>query len=776
MRFCILLCLISVVCASCSTRYYMKRGAIINETGRFDKAASKYEKAYNKSKSKDIQNTAALRAGECYEKVNRLNEAYSWYKRAITANKELPDAYLKAAAVNMKKGDFEVASEYYDKYEHLFEDDQGKNGLYNVDVVKKNLAGKGRYIVELKKDLNSRYSDFGPVYYPGDTCIVYFASTRIVDAKKKRQKIDPVTGDGFSHIFVSEYTQEIKKTDKRGNIGVVRFKEPKWIKPMAFRDSLYSGKHEGAMCFGMDGNSLYFTSSRTIKGSHAGTRIYKATKSEGGENGEKKGWTQVALSGVCGDSVSVGHPALMADGSRMYFVTDQLSGGLGGKDIWYVESSGSGWGEAVNMGEPVNSEYDEMYPYVRDNGVLYFASDRPDGFGGFDLYKYEEQEGEKKLEHLPVPINSFADDFGIVFKPGEDAGLLTSSRSNRSDNIYGFCFIPQQLKVRLLAKNSITDQPIAKVEVTVVCDDGSTSFIETDSVGVATMDVQPQREYAFATENPRFLRGKGVVSTYREKGDRSYDLTIEMQPIEKPIVIPNIYFDVAKWNLRPDAQENLKELLTILEENPNITIELSAHTDMVGNDRANMILSENRARSVVDFLISKGIFWDRLEAKGYGETQPRQINEKDIRMFPFLKVGDVLSERFVRRLNGTQKEDAMQLNRRIEFKVLRTNYKPGPNSKINPNQLAPSAEDTQEIGKTRLKDLKSVQGHFFTLQLGVFKNIPTVINHFKVVFTEKVSQGVRYCTGIYDTRDEAVNAAADLKKQGIDSMIRECNK
>ena len=172
-----------------------------------------------------------------------------------------------------------------------------------------------------------------------------------------------------------------------------------------------------------------------------------------------------------------------------------------------------------------------------------------------------------------------------------------------------------------------------------------------------------------------------------------------MQPIEKPIVIPNIYFDVAKWELRPEARQNLEELLTILEDNPNITIELSAHTDMVGNDEANRILSEHRARAVVDYLIGKGVYWDRLEAKGYGETQPRQINEKDAREYPFFKVGEVLNERFFGRLRGEQRETALQLNRRIEFKVLRTNYKPGPNSLFNPNQMAVAAEEgTKKIG------------------------------------------------------------------------------
>lgn len=770
--FCLLMVFLG---SSCSSRYYMKRGNVIYETGRFYKAAGKYEKAYNKAKPKDFQANAAIKAGQSNENVGLLKEAYNWYHRAERANKEIPEIYLKIAQVSAVRGEFEVAREYYNKYEELFGDEKGKNGLYQLDLIEKDLNARGRYTVDLKKDFNSRYSDFAPAYYPGDTCIVYFASSRGEEAKRRRKKNDPVTGDGYSHIFVTDFTQEQKITDKSGKVTIKKFKEPRWLKPVLIKDSLYSSRAEGALCFSADGTSLYFTSSRIIDGSNRGTRIYKATKGEVDDNGKgRKGWTGLSKSGICGDTVSIGHPALTPDGQRMYFATDRLTGGFGGKDIWYVESNKGKWGEPVNAGELVNTAGDEMFPYVRDNGELYFASNGHYGLGGLDLYKMENVNGKEQLAHLPVPLNSFADDFGIIFKPGSDEGLLTSGRSGRSDDIYSFNFIPQQLRVRMLARNTITEQPIPHVNATVTCDDGAVFYLETDSTGMASMEVVADREYVFVTDNLQFLRGKGTVSTYREKADRFYELLVEMQPIEKPIIIPNIYFDVAKWDLRPDAKENLNELLTILKDNPNITIELSAHTDMVGNDQANMVLSENRALSVMDYLIEKGIYWDRLQSKGYGETQPRQINEKDVKSYPFLKSGDVLNERFINKLRGEQKEEAMQLNRRIEFKVLRTNYKPGPGSLQNPNQKAVAAEDgAAKIGETQLKDLKSIKGKFYTLQLGVFKTVPAFINQFRVVFTEKLKDGVRYCTGIYDTRKDADEAAAKLKQKGIDSFIRE---
>lgn len=762
-----------LVCASCSSRYYMRRGNIIYETGRFYKAETKYEKAFNKARKPDGRVQAALFAAKCMEDVNRTADAHNWYRKAVQADKDFPDAYLKMAEMNIRRGDFEAARDNYERFGERFpEDERMKDGLYYLELLTKDLGEEGRYTVELQKEFNSRYSDFGPVFYPEDPNIVYFASSR-PDGKRKRKKTDPVTGDAFSHIYVTEYTQEIKTADKNGKVKVRRFPDPRWLKPAMLRDSVLSSKSEGGLCFSADGGTLYFTSSRIVDGSNRGTRIYKAKRTVEEKTG-KKSWGQLSGSGICSDSVSVGHPALTPDGSRMYFATDRLPGGKGGKDIWYAEWEDGKWGEPQNAGDPVNTEKDELFPYVRDNGDLYFASDGHGGFGGLDLYCVRETEEGRKLIHLPAPLNSFGDDFGIAFRTGKEEGFLTSSRSGRSDNIYSFTFVPQRLRVRLLARNNTTEAPIPGVEVTVTCDDGNVYYLQTDTAGIAEMEAEPQREYVFAAENPRFLKGKGTVSTYRERGDRLFEVTVEMQPIENPIVIPNIYFDLGKWELRQDAMDNLQELLTILKDNPTIAIELSAHTDMIGNDRANLELSDKRARSVVEYLIAQGVYWDRLEAKGYGETRPRQIDEKTAKSYGFLKAGDVLTERFVGRLRGQDREDALQLNRRIEFKVLHTHYKPGPNSLHNPYEEAKTAEEAQQVGETRLKDLKNVEGHFYTLQLGVFRTVPQVIYNFPVVFTEKAANGgVRYCTGIYDTREEADAAAAALKKKGIECFVKE---
>lgn len=773
----ILFILTAFLLTSCSSGYYMKRGFKMYESGRYYKAGTKYEKAFNKTSSKsERQASMAMRIGQCYQDINKQQEAYNWYRKASRSNKELKEAYLKMAEVSINRGNIETAEEIYVQFNEQYpEEERGKDGLYLLELIRNGMEKEGRYVVELEKELNSRDHDFAPAFDPGDNHFIYFTSTRRTGAKKNRKK-DPVTGDPFTQIFSSEYTQEIRKKDKNGVMKVVRhFPEPRWLVPELAADSLRSKRNDGAVCFSADGRTMYFTSSRQIKGKHLGTRIYKATKSKT-ENDDKETWSTIAPSGICGDSVSVGHPAMSPDGTRLYFVTDLLPGGKGGKDIWYVELENGSFGEPQNAGDIINTEGDELFPYVRDNGELYFASNGHGGFGGLDLYKVTEVDETLQLHHLPAPINSSSDDFGISFRTGNEEGVFSSSRSKRSDNIYRFSYVHQQLNLRLLARNNITERGIPDVKIQLTGDDGSSSSFVSDSLGYMVMKLEPDKAYVFTTEHPDYLIAKVEVSTYREKGDRLYELSLDMQPIEKPIVIPNIYFDVAKWDLREDAMKNLSELLTILKDNPNITIELSAHTDMVGNAAANMLLSERRASSVVDYLIAKGINWDRLVAKGYGKTRPREINEREAKRYTFLKEGDILNEKFIARLKGSQREEALQLNRRIEFKVLTTNYKPGPNSLINPNKEALSAEDTKKIGETTIKDLKGVKGKFYTLQLGVFKNIPTIIHNFRVVFTERLNNGtVRYCTGIYEVRKEAETAAAELKKKGIESIVKEFN-
>ena len=243
-RFIVFCCTLGCLLTACSSQYYVRRGNKIYDTGRFYKSAAKYEKAYEKAKPKEYQANAAIRAGHAYEQVNLLKDACAWYRKAQRVQKENPEVYLKIAELYARMEDEEKAKEYYQEYETLFGDGKGNDGLYRLGQISQDRLQEGRYTVALKKELNSRNSDFSPIYFAGDTCTVYFSSTRKSDPLRKKIKRDPITGDGYSHLYKAEYVQEVRTVGKNGEVKVKKFKEPRWLKPEVLRDSLYSNSHD----------------------------------------------------------------------------------------------------------------------------------------------------------------------------------------------------------------------------------------------------------------------------------------------------------------------------------------------------------------------------------------------------------------------------------------------------------------------------------------------------------------------------------------------------
>jgi peptidoglycan-associated lipoprotein len=378
-------------------------------------------------------------------------------------------------------------------------------------------------------------------------------------------------------------------------------------------------------------------------------------------------------------SISIGHPALSPDELTLYFVAE-MEGGAGGKDIWKSTRSSKSqqWTKAVNLGSPVNTIGDEMYPYVRVDGILYFSSNAQLGLGGLDIFRLDKDEsGRPLIVNLKPPINSSSDDFGIVYDGKEEAGYFSSTRpgGKGNDDIYSFELPSLVFTLRGIVKNEINDQPIPEATTKLEGSDGSSIETLSGKDGSFRFSLKPETDYVLTTSKPKFLKGTASEST---KGlTKSTDLVVEiyMSPIDEVIEVQNIFYDLNRADLRPESMVALDKLIEVLNLNANITIELSSHTDFRNTDAYNMELSQRRAQSVVDYLISKGIAPERLIAKGYGESQPRKISKKLGDKYDFLKDGDILSEDFINKLpTSEQKETAHQINRRTEFKVIRTDY------------------------------------------------------------------------------------------------------
>jgi len=346
--------------------------------------------------------------------------------------------------------------------------------------------------------------------------------------------------------------------------------------------------------------------------------------------------------------------------------------------------------------------------------------------------------------------------------------MFSSSRKKGNDDIYRFDYMPLQFTFSGQVLDSESKEPIEKARINIVSTDGEQSEVKSGKDGKFFLELKPDLEYIAMVSKDGYLNGKELVNTLGINVSRNFKSIIGLKAIEKPIELPNIFYDFGSWSLREESKEALDGLVETLNDNPKITIELGSHSDFVGSESTNKEISQKRAQSVVDYLIDKGIYWDRLIAHGYGESEPRKINSAIVKEHDFLKVDEVLTESRIEKMNSDQKEIANQLNRRTEFKVLSTDYKPGPNSKVKPGS------NSNQIGNTLIKELNKINGVFYTIQVGAFEKntIPTVVQNFKVVFRAKVNETTnRYTTGIYDDIEEAKIEAQNINKKGIKAFV-----
>jgi peptidoglycan-associated lipoprotein len=731
------------------------------QSGKYFHAQAMYEKAYKKEKDKEKKADIAFKNADCFDRINEARKASSWYRKALMNRDTFADAALHLAYSEVKNNRLEEAKENFWEYNDLRP--KAKDESTILERIEKWEEYPGRYKVEILKKFNSAGSDFAPVYMGQDTNVIFFTSTRKLSDKPRK---DGVTGDRYSNIFESHYSNEVvrksrKKRGRKNKSRKVITDTYQWSKPDGVGDTLNSDWNDGAACFSSDGATLFFTSSRKINKNHQGTKIFAVQRNDGQ-------WGRAELIQVVPDSLSVAHPSISEDGSILYFVSD-MPGGYGGNDIWMVKKSGSGWSEPQNLGRPINSTDNELFPHIRDNGALYFASDRKEGMGGLDIYKAEKSpEGVWKVDNMKYPINSTADDFAIHFQYQQEKGMFASSRKKGGDDIYRFDYVPLQFSFLGKVINAETKEPVETARVHVVSTDGEQKNDIVSETGDFLLQLEPELEYIVMVLAKGYLNGKKQLSTLGLNVSRNFKSVIELKPIEKPIELPNIFYDFGSWELREASQTALNALVETLNDNPKVTIELGSHTDFVGSDKTNQALSQKRAQSVVDYLIEKGIYWDRLIAHGYGEAEPRQINKEIAEQYDFLNEKDVLTEKMIAKLNSEQKEIANQLNRRTEFKVLSTNYKPGPNSKIKPGA------DANQLGNTLIKDLNKVKGVFYTIQLGAYSNktLPTVIQDFKVVFRAPIdSKTNRFTTGIFDDLKEAQTELKNINRSGIKAFV-----
>jgi peptidoglycan-associated lipoprotein len=351
-----------------------------------------------------------------------------------------------------------------------------------------------------------------------------------------------------------------------------------------------------------------------------------------------------------------------------------MPGGFGGKDLWRINLKDRA-GSLENLGEFINTEGDEMFPYMRADSVLYFSSDGHPGMGGLDMFRAQMTvSGGWKVENMGMPMNSAADDFGITFGEGE-SGYFSSNRGDGRgyDHIYSFELPELQIWLTgwVLDKD---EEPVPNAIIRIVGNDGSNQKEVARNDGSFKFKLQRGVSYVMLAGAKGYLNAKQEFTSDTAEEDAEYGVDFILASMTKPVVIENIFYDFDKATLRPESKTALDEMAQLLRDNPNVTIEMASHTDRKGSDKYNLDLSQRRAKSVIDYLIEAGISADRLQHQGYGESRPKVITKKLAREYPQFAEGTVLSEEFVETLSPEDQEAADQINRRTEFQVLSIDY------------------------------------------------------------------------------------------------------
>lgn len=626
--------------------------------GMFAEAIESYKKAYIDISENHIKAEIVFKLGICYKNINEPKSAELWFKKAIAVKYPEPLTALYYADMLKMNEKYEEAIKWYKEYMKLKpEDPRGEQGVESCKLVSQWRAKPTRYKVENMAFLNSKENDFCPTYAKKDYSSIYFSSTRESTTGAEKSK---VTGKYFSDIFETS-------RDRKG----------KWTEPVPLNVEVNSPNDEGASTTNMPkANELFFTRCRVEKNVMLGCQICSA---------KKKGltWGDVEVIPIAADSIAVGHPSISFDETVLYFAAD-MPGGQGGSDIWMIKrpAKNKPWDtQAINLGPEINTRGNEMFPFIHPDGTLYFSSDYHLGMGGLDIFKATQTKaGKWTVENLKYPLNSPADDFGITFHQEEERGFLTSTRpgGKGGDDVYSFELPPIQYFLEGVVVNDKTNEIIegAKVEIKPQTGDPIPDrFSEPD--GSFKQELGPNNTYALLASKEGFLTDEAKVSTKLIETDTTFRVEIRLRPKDIVIKMNNIFYTVGKWDLRPESYPEIDKLIEILNKNPDIVIELRAHTDFRPIAITNDTLSQKRAESVVNYLVEKGIDMERLVPKGYGSNVPHVITEEDVKEHSYFKVGDVLDKPYILALpTQEQQEAAHQLNRRTEFKVLSSDYKP----------------------------------------------------------------------------------------------------
>ena len=651
-RLCFVIAAVAALCG-CGADNIAKKGDQFYAIGEYFDAAAEYKKAYAQTKTADRakRGERAWKMAECYRKIGYCAKAVGGYQNAIRYKYENPNAMLYLAQMQHKMGNYKEAIKSYRAcLEADSTDTLAYNGLLGCEQAPGWKAAGSLYSIKKEPILTSRRSDYSPALTGDDWDQVYFSTTR---NQAKGSELSGITGARMADIFFS------KKDDKG-----------KWGQPEPAEGEVNTEYEEGSCSFTPDGKTMYFTRCTHDPEYPRYAQIMYSNRSDAA-------WSKPQEFYISKDTLTTfAHPAVSGDGKWLYF-SSNMPGGHGGYDIWRIGLDEHGLSAPENLGNSINTPGNEMFPSCRFNGELYFSSDGLPGMGGLDLFMAKQDTlGTWTVKNLRSPMNSAGDDFGMTFEGVHNRGLFSTNRGNGRgwDEIMSFVCpeIVQSIKGWVYEKDGYE---LPEGLVYMVGNDGTNLRLTLRSDGSFEQVIKPGVDYVLLGTCKGYLNHKEEIRVDTSSVSRQHVLQFPLANITAPVLIRNVFYAFDSAELTENSTQALDSLVTLLNENPNVTIELSAHCDYRGPEEYNLKLSQRRAESVVRYLIEHGIDDKRLSPVGYGKTRPKVITRKLADQHSFLNEGDTLSVEFIQALpEPAQQEICNALNRRTEFRVLRTTY------------------------------------------------------------------------------------------------------
>ncbi|WP_428231506.1 OmpA family protein [Flavobacterium sp.] len=577
-------------------------------------AIKTYERVAEKGyKSEDM----FKKLGNSYYFNSDFEGAAKWYAElfAMNTNPE-PEYYYRYAQSLKSTGQNDKANQLLAEFTAKFKNDnRGKLYKEDVNYLDQIKANSGRYKIE-DAGINSKYSDYGSFVYNNK---IYFASAR--DTGNFSQRKHKWTGEYFTNLYFAD-------VDPATNVSA---------KVEKFKTALNTKFHESSPVFTKDGKTVYFTRNNYVNGKKGKDenkitliKIYKATLDANGK------WSNITELPFNSDNYSTAHPALSPDEKTLYFASD-MPGTIGQSDIYKVSiNNNTSYGPPTNLGNTINTEGKETFPYVTGENEIYFASDGHPGLGGLDVFvgKIEDNGTISSIQNVGGDVNSPKDDFAYIIDPVSRKGYFSSNKDGGqgSDDIYKF------LETRKLQCIQALEGIITDARTSIILPGAKVTLYESqtlknstiaDAAGSYTFAVECGKTYNVRAEKQDYTTKEVSVTIGKLTGKTSLPIALDKSickvtigdDLGKCFGIKMIYFDLDKSNIRTEAALDLEKILDVLNTNPTMKLDIRSHTDSRATHQYNQALSDRRAKSTIQWLIKNGVAKNRLTGKGYGETQ-----------------------------------------------------------------------------------------------------------------------------------------------------------